>query len=51
MIGLFLREFLAFVSVCKKYWLLAVFIVMSLFDGQIVLTKDSAIAPFIYTLL
>jgi hypothetical protein len=34
----------------KKYWLLPVFIVMVLFGGLIVLTKGSAVAPFIYTL-
>ena len=34
----------------KKYWLLPVLIVMVLFGGLIVLTKGSAVAPFIYTL-
>jgi Family of unknown function (DUF5989) len=49
MVG-FLREFWAFMSVRKKFWLLPVFIVMALFGGLIVLTKGSAVAPFIYTI-
>jgi Family of unknown function (DUF5989) len=50
MIASFLSEFWAFVRVRKKYWLLPVLIVMVLFGGLIVLTKGSAVAPFIYTL-
>ena len=50
MITSFLREFWAFLRVRKKYWLLPVLIVMVLFGGLIVLTKGSAVAPFIYTL-
>jgi len=46
----FLREFWAFLSERKKFWLLPVFIVMGLFGGLIVLTKGSAVAPFIYTI-
>ena len=49
MIG-FLREFWAFLRVRKKFWLLPVFMVMTLFGGLIVLTKGSAVAPFIYTI-
>jgi Family of unknown function (DUF5989) len=50
MIVSFLREFWAFLRVRKKYWLLPVLVVMVLFGGLIVLTKGSAVAPFIYTL-
>lgn len=50
MFGSFLREFWAFLRVRKKYWLLPVLLVMVLFGGLIVLTKGSAVAPFIYTL-
>jgi hypothetical protein len=50
MIASFLGEFWAFLRVRKKYWLLPVLIVMVLFGGLIVLTKGSAVAPFIYTL-
>jgi uncharacterized protein DUF5989 len=46
----FLSEFWAFLRARKKYWLLPVFIVMALFGSLIVLTKGSAVAPFIYTL-
>src|SRR5262249_29337786 len=45
----FLREFTAFLLERKKYWLLPVFIVMAMFGGLIVLTKGTAVAPFIYT--
>jgi Family of unknown function (DUF5989) len=50
MIASFVSEFWAFLRVRKKYWLLPVLIVMVLFGGLIVLTKGSAVAPFIYTL-
>src|SRR5262249_30762092 len=46
----FLHEFTAFLLERKKYWLLPVFIVMAIFGGLIVLTKGTAVAPFIYTL-
>ena len=46
----FLKEFFQFLRVRKKFWLLPIFIVMAIFGGLIVLTKGSAVAPFIYTL-
>jgi hypothetical protein len=46
----FVREFWSFMAVRKKFWLLPVFIVMLLFGGLIVLTKGSAVAPFIYAI-
>jgi hypothetical protein len=46
----FLKEFWAFLRVRKKYWLLPILIMMLVFGGLLVLTKGSAIAPFIYTL-
>lgn len=46
----FLREFLSFLVVRKKYWLAPIFVVMFLLGGLLVLTKGSALAPFIYTL-
>jgi hypothetical protein len=46
----FLREFLLFLRVRKKYWLIPILIMMVMFGGLIVLTKGSAVAPFIYTL-
>ena len=50
MIVSFLREFWAFLRVRKKYWLLPVIVMMALFGGLLVLSKGSAMAPFIYTL-
>jgi Family of unknown function (DUF5989) len=47
----FLREFWSFLRVRKKYWLVPVFVMMVIFGGLIVLTKGSAVAPFIYTLV
>lgn len=46
----FLSEFWMFLRVRKKFWLLPIFIMMALFGALIVLTKGSAIAPFIYTI-
>ena len=46
----FLKEFLEFLKVRKKYWLLPIFIVLVLFGGLIILSQGSAIAPFIYTI-
>ena len=43
-------ELWAFMRARKKFWLLPIMIMMVIFGGQIVLTKGSAIAPFIYTL-
>jgi hypothetical protein len=46
----FLIEFLEFLKVRKKYWLLPILIVLVLFGVLIVLTKGTAVAPFIYTI-
>ena len=46
----FLSEFWMFLRVRKKFWLLPIFIMMAVFGGLLVLTKGSAIAPFIYTI-
>lgn len=46
----FLREFWSFMRVRKKYWLLPVMVMMAVFGGLVVLSKGSAVAPFIYTL-
>ena len=45
----FLAELWRFMRVRKKFWLLPIMVMMILFGGLIVLTKGSAIAPFIYT--
>lgn len=46
----FLTELWRFIRVRKKFWLLPILLMMVLFGGLVVLTKGSAIAPFIYTL-
>jgi len=46
----FLKEFLLFLSVRKKYWLLPIFLVILIFGGLIVFTQGSAVAPFIYAI-
>lgn len=46
----FIKEFIAFVGVRKKFWLLPVFVVLLLIGGLVVLTHGSAVAPFIYTI-
>ena len=46
----FLSEFWTFLRVRKKYLLLPVILMLLMLGGLIVLTKGSAIAPFIYTL-
>ena len=45
----FLKEFLEFLKVRKKFWLMPIIIVLALFGALIILSHGSAIAPFIYT--
>jgi hypothetical protein len=45
----FLLEIWYFMRERKKFWLLPILIMMTVLGGLIVLTKGSAIAPFIYT--
>jgi hypothetical protein len=46
----FLSEVWGYFKQRKKFWLAPIFVAMVLFGGLIVLTKGSAVAPFIYTL-
>ena len=46
----FLVELWRFMRIRRKYWLLPIFLVMLMFGGLVVLTKGSAVAPFISTL-
>ena len=46
----FVVELWKFMSVRKKFWLLPIFVVMTMFGGLIVMSQGSAVAPFIYTL-
>lgn len=43
-------ELWRFMKARKKFWLLPILVMMGVFGGLIVLTKGSAIAPFIYTI-
>jgi len=43
-------EFLEFLKVRKRYWLLPIVTVLLLFGALIVFTESSAIAPFVYAL-
>ncbi len=45
-----LVELWRFMRVRKKFWLMPILIMMVVFGGLVVLTKGSAVAPFIYTL-
>jgi hypothetical protein len=46
----FLREIFAFAKARRKLWILPLFLMMGVFGALIVLTKGTAVAPFIYTL-
>ena len=46
----FIKEFYEFLKLRKKYWLLPIIIVLTLFGILIVLSQGSAVAPFIYTI-
>tara|TARA_B100000123_G_C25662976_1_gene398541 strand:- start:538 stop:687 length:150 start_codon:yes stop_codon:yes gene_type:complete len=46
----FVKEFLEFLKIRKKYWLLPIIIFLVLFGGLIILSQGSAVAPFIYTI-
>jgi Family of unknown function (DUF5989) len=46
----FAAEFWTFPRARNKYWLQPIFIMMPVFGALIVLTRGSAIAPFIYTI-
>lgn len=47
---LFLKEFFNFVRARKKYYLIPILVMLLVFGVLIVLTKGTAVAPFIYTL-
>jgi len=46
----FVSELWRFIRIRKKFWLLPILMMMLVFGGLVVLTKGSAIAPFIYTI-
>ena len=46
----FLIEFWRFMRARNKMWLLPVFMMLAVLGGLVLLTKGSAVAPFVYTL-
>ena len=46
----FLKEFLEFLKVRKKYWLFPILFVLVLFGALIILSQGSVVAPFIYAI-
>ena len=46
----FLKEFLTFLKVRKKFWLLPILLILLIFGALIVLGQGSAVAPLIYTI-
>ena len=45
-----IAELWEFMRERKKFWLFPLMVLLVLFGGLVVLTKGSAIAPFIYTI-
>jgi hypothetical protein len=48
--GSLLRELWLYMRVRKKFWLFPILVVMGLLGGLMIVTKGSAVAPFIYAL-
>ena len=46
----FLKEFLNFLKVRKRYWLVPIMVVLLLFGMLFVVSQGTAVAPFIYTI-
>ena len=46
----FVREFWAYMSSRKKFWLLPLILVLLLFGGLLILAQGSVLAPFIDTI-
>jgi hypothetical protein len=45
-----IREFLEFLRERKKWWIAPIVVFLMLLGGLLILTKGSALAPFIYSL-
>tara|TARA_B110000503_G_scaffold83326_1_gene127168 strand:+ start:2202 stop:2351 length:150 start_codon:yes stop_codon:yes gene_type:complete len=46
----FIKEFWTFLKIRKKYWLLPIITILTIFGFLLVLTQGTVIAPFIYTI-
>jgi hypothetical protein len=45
-----IAELWKFMRVRKKFWMLPILVMMVALGGLVVLTKGSALAPFVYTI-
>jgi hypothetical protein len=43
-------ELFGFLFARKKYWLLPVFVLLGLVGGIVIMSKGSAVAPFVYAI-
>ena len=43
-------ELFSFLFKRKKYWLLPVFVLLGLVGGIVIMSKGSAVAPFVYAI-
>jgi hypothetical protein len=46
----FILEIFDFLKTRKKFWLLPIIIILTIFGGLIILSQGSVFAPFIYTI-
>jgi hypothetical protein len=46
----FVQELWSFLRVRKKMWMLPIIVLALVFGALVILTKGSAVAPFIYTI-
>ncbi len=46
----FIKEFTNFLMQRKKFWLLPIIVILLLFGILLIVTQNSVVAPFIYTL-
>ncbi len=46
----FLIEFIRFIKIRKKFWLLPIIIILVTFGAIIIFSQGSIVAPFIYTI-
>tara|TARA_B100001029_G_C14779965_1_gene295980 strand:+ start:251 stop:400 length:150 start_codon:yes stop_codon:yes gene_type:complete len=46
----FLKEFIEFIKVRKKYWLIPIIVALLVVSIFVVVTEGTAVAPFIYAI-
>jgi hypothetical protein len=45
-----IQELWTFMRARKKFWMMPILVMALIFGGLVILTKGSAVAPFIYTI-